>query len=277
MVRGWARRVMTPVGVAALAAGVLVAGPRLTAAIGPAATSCLGPASPGVVSIGAGLDAGVVALTARLGAAGQVPVGVQMIDVPAADASTAGLWVSGPGSPPSELRRDAAGCWTGTVPRSALAELRVRGAAPVSPVLATFALPAQAASAAALLGRARAHTLASAGVRDVTLARGSTTSPWERVISDFSGTSVTSRGPYGAQTQSWPGWRTGFAWVAPGIEASVVLGMTALDGRPVEQVAGAVAGAPMWMRLDIDPVSGAVLWDSMNGPHHVMTDQLTGA
>lgn len=262
--------------VASVAAAALVIVPLLVRAAHSASATCLGPADAGTISIGHGIDAGVIALTVKPGLTATAPISVRMVNGPASAAARRTLWISGPGAPAVALVRREPGCWAAAVPQAVLASADVRGsAASGAPVLGHFAVPARPRSAAALLARARQATLGLAGVRELTLGRSSLAARPQAVVTDYAGSTVTSRSSYGLQRFSWPGWRSGFEWVVPGIQASVVLGAVSVDGVQAIRVAGAVAQTPVWMLLDIVPSSGVVIATSMNGPNHVMTNRYT--
>jgi len=259
---------------ALLAAAALVVVPLAVRAARSAAATCLGPDDAGTVSIGQGIDAGVIAFTARPGTSATTPVSVRIDNGPASVMSRATLWAAGAGAPVIALERRTPGCWAARVPRAMLAGVAVRASTvPGAPVVGRFALPAEPRSGAALLDRARQATLRLGALREVTLGSKSVSAAPQAVVTAYAGSMVTSRSSYGIQRFSWPGWRSGFEWMVPGIQASVVLGTVAVDGVRAVRVAGAVAQTPLWMVLDIDPASGVVLADSMNGPNHVMTNR----
>lgn len=264
------------VAVALVAAAALVVVPLLVRAARSAPTTCLGPSDAGTVSIGQGIDAGVIALTVRPSAAATTSASVRIANGPTSSASRRTLWISGPGVPATALERRGSGCWAANVPTAVLTNADVR-VSPIAgaPVLGHFALPAQPQSAAALLARARQSTLGLAGVRELTLGRRSLTAPAQAVVTVYSGSTVTSRSAFGVQRFAWPGWRSGFEWVVPGVQASVVLGSVSVGGVRAIRIAGAVAQTPLWMVLDIVPSTGQVIADSMNGPNHVMTSRYT--
>jgi len=262
--------------VALAAAAALVVVPLAVRAARSAPASCLGPQDAGTVSIGQGIEAGVIALTARPAASGPTSVSIRIDNGPASAMGAGTLWVSGPGAPPSALARRTDGCWSGEVPRGVLTAVVVRtSAAPDGPVLGQFALPTQLRSGVALLGKARQATLRLAALHELTLGRRSTSARPQAVVTSYTGSTVTSRSPSGTLRFAWPGWRDGFEWMVPGIQASVVLGPVTVGGVPAIRVAGAVVQSPLWMVLDIEPSTGTVLADSMNGPNHVMTNRYT--
>jgi hypothetical protein len=264
--------------VALVAAAALVIVPLAVRAARSAPATCLGPQDAGTVSIGQGIDAGVIALTAQPGTSSATPVSVRIDNGPVSVMSRGALWVSGGGRPAIPLDRRAAGCWAAQVPRTMLAGIAVRtSAVPRAPVIGRFRLPSELSSGAALLAKARQATLRLAALHEITLASKSVASPPQAVVTAYAGSTVTSRSGAGTQRFSWPGWRTGFEWMVPGIQASVVLGTVEVGGVPAVRVAGAVARSPLWIILDIDPATGAVLADSMNGPNHVMTNRYTPA
>jgi hypothetical protein len=268
-------RLLALMAIALIAAGALVVGPLVARARHSSPEACLGPGDPGTFSVGKGIASGVVALTEQPGTHATTPVSIQMLNVPVADAAVSELWISGPGAAPTALSRHGTGCWMGSVPPSVLtsATLRLSPNA-TAPVYMRFVLPADPVSGAALMALARRNTLHLEAVREVTSARPSMSAPPQWVISTYSGATVVSHSSDGTQSFSWPGWRTGFEWVTPGIDASLVLGTAEFDGQKVVQVAGAVIQTPLWMVFDIVPRTGQVLWDSMNGPNHVMTNRL---
>jgi hypothetical protein len=262
--------------VALAAAAALVVVPLAVRAARSATASCLGPQDAGAVSIGQGIEAGVIALTARPAASGPTAVSVRVDNGPAPVMAAGTLWVTGPGAPPSALARRTDGCWSGKVPRAVLAAAVVRSAAAADgPVLGRFALPTQLQSGVALLDKARQATLRLAALHELTLGRRSTTARPQAVVTSYTGSTVTSRSSAGTLRFAWPGWRDGFEWMVPGIQASVVLGPVTVGGVPAVRVAGAVVQSPLWMVLDIEPSTGTVLADSMNGPNHVMTNRYT--
>jgi len=265
--------------VALVAAAVLVVVPLAVRAARSAPATCLGPEDAGTVSIGQGIDAGVIALTAQPGTSGSAtPVSVRIDNGPASVMSRGTLWVSGDGGPAMPLAHHTAGCWAAQVPRAMLAGIAVRtSAVPGAPVIGQFRLPAELRSGAALLAKARRATLRLAALHELTLASKSVATAPQAVVTAYAGSTVTSRSGDGTQSFRWPGWRTGFEWMVPGIQASVVLGTVQVGGVPAVRVAGAVVQSPLWMILDIDPATGAVLADSMNGPNHVMTNRYTPA
>jgi hypothetical protein len=254
------------------AAAVLVAVPLVARALRDTATSCLGPDDRGVVSIGTGVGAGVLALTVHPDTATRVTASLRMASGPlSATAST--LWVSGSGVRSTAFGRRGTGCWQGGLPRAAIAAVSVRTSSVASgPVLARFALPPALPSAAVIVGRARAATLALTALRERSVGRSSVHERPQAVETLYAGDRVVSRSRYGVQRFAWRGWREGFAWVVPGLHASVILGHGTLGRVPVIIVAGAVVQTPLWMVLQIDAASGAVLADSMNGPHHIMAN-----
>ncbi len=261
-------------GTALVAAGILVAVPIILRATRSGSPHCLGPAAAGAVSVGSGIGSGVLALTSIPGTGDRVPVSVQVDEGPPAVAGLQRLWVTSPGTPPIVLARSAASCWSGTVPRGVLGDLQVRsGPDGAPPVLARFALPDPARSGAALIARAQAATRRLEALREVTLSRRSLEVRPTLVDTLYSGTTVASRTAGEVQRFAWPGWRDGFEWMTPGIQASVILGETRIDGRRTIRVAGAVVQTPLWMELDIDPGTGVVVADSMNGPNHVMASR----
>lgn len=265
---------MALLAVALLAAAGLVAAPLAVRAARSTPASCLGPDDAGTVSVGQGISAGVIALTAAPGSAAVTPVSVRIDNGPADTMAAGRLWISGPGSAEIALARRTAGCWAASVPRSVLGRAVVRGAAgAAAPVLGEFSLPADPRSGAALLALARQATLRLAGVREYTLGRKSMSAVPKPVQTLYRGSTVVSRSAFGVLSFSWPGWRSGFEWITPGIQASVILGTVTLDGVPAVRVAGAVAQSPLWMVLDIEPTTGIVIADSMNGPNHVMTNR----
>ena len=259
---------------AAIAAGAFVVGPVVARALRSTRQACLGPSDAGVVSVGQGMGSGVVALTERPGASETTPISVRMVNVPASDAAVGTVWISGPGATPTALHRRGAGCWAGSVRPSVLtgAEVRLASGSSARPYV-RFALPLHPVSGARLIALAGRYSRRVAAVREVTYARGSTSARLQVVISRYAGSTVVSHSSYGTQRFLWPGWRTGFEWITPGIDASVVLGTTTFAGQQITQVAGAVVRTPLWMVLDIVPGTGQVLWDSMNGPNHLMTNQ----
>jgi len=266
------------IAVALVAAAALVAVPLAVRAARSSPTTCLGPQDAGTVSIGQGIDAGVIALTAQPGASSATPVSVRIDNGPASVMSRGTLWASGAGSPAIPLARRTAGCWGAQLPRAMLAAIAVRtSSGPDAPVIGRFQLPGELRSGAALLAKARQATLRLAALHEITLASKSVTATPRAVVTAYAGSTVTSRSGDGTQRFSWPGWRTGFEWMVPGIQASVVLGAVQVGGVPAVRVAGAVVQSPLWMILDIDPATGAVLADSMNGPNHVMTNRYTPA
>jgi hypothetical protein len=260
--------------VALVAAAALVVVPLVVRAARSAPATCLGPADAGTVSLGRGIDAGVIALTAMSGRAAQTPVSVRMVNAPRAAMASQTLWIFGPGAPGIALDRRTTGCWGADVPRSALADASVRASSSAdAPTLGRFSLPADPQSGASLLALAHRATLGLAGLREYTLGRKSVVATPQPVQTLFEGAMVVSRSAAGVLRFSWPGWRSGFEWMTPGIQASVVLGATTVGGVPAVRVAGAVAQTPLWMELDIDPSTGMVVADSMNGPNHVMTNR----
>lgn len=264
------------VAVALAAAGALVAVPLVARTVRSAPASCLGPADAGTVSVGQGIDAGVIALTAGSGTPAATPVSVRMVNGPASAMAAGTLWISGPGTTGIALGRRVAGCWGADVPRTVLASASVRAsAAPGAPALARFSLPTDPRSGAALLALARRATLKLAAMREYTLGRKSMSATPQAVQTLYQGSTVISRSTYGILRFSWPGWRSGFDWMVPGIQASVVLGTVTVGGVPAVRIAGAVDQTPLWMELDIEPTSGVVVADSMNGPNHVMTNRYT--
>jgi hypothetical protein len=273
-----AYRVLAPMLVALLAAGALVVGPVVARALHSAPASCLGPGDPSTFSVGQGLGAGVVVLTGRPADGAPTAVSIRAVNLPAQLTNPQRVWIAGPGSAAVALGRRSVGCWIGAVPPAALTHAVVRASAnPASPILAAFALPLHPQSGADLLARARRNSMGLASLREVTVGRPATSAPGHVVVSEYAGARVISRSSDGTQSFAWPGWRAGFEWVAPGIESSVVLGPSVRGGQQVVRVAGAVARTPLWMQLDIVPATGRVVWDSMNGPHHVMTSRFTDA
>jgi len=260
--------------VALVAAAALVIVPLVVRAARSAPATCLGPADAGTISIGQGIDAGVIALTAKPGTGAMTPVSVRIVNGPASAAARGTLWIFGPGARAIPLGRRQAGCWAADVPQTVLASADVRASAALgAPTLGHFSLPADPRSAAALLARARQATLRLVGVRELTLGRRSLSARPQAVVTLYAGSMVTSQSSYGVQRFSWPGWRSGFEWMVPGIQASVVLGTVSVDGVQAVRVAGAVRQTPLWMVLDIATSSGVVLADSMSGPNHVMTNR----
>lgn len=238
--------------------------------------TCVGPSTAGAVSVGAGIGAGAIGLSVVPGAGPRVPVSVRSANAPASVTRLGTLWLTAPGQPAVALGRRGPDCWGGAAPTALLAEVAIRTAGDAAaPVVARFALPAPLVSGAALLARARAATLRLVALRQVTDGRRSTTARPARVTTRYAGSTVVSSSASGILRFSWPGWRDGFEWITPGIEASVVLGDTTVDGVRAVRVAGAVAETPLWMQLDIDPSTGAVLADSMNGANHVMSSTYT--
>ena len=261
-------------GTALIAAGILVAVPLVLRATRAQASTCLGPAAPGAVSVGSGIGSGVLALTALPEAGERVPVSVQVDHGPSAVSGLQRLWLISSGTGPIALARSAAFCWSGTVPRAMLSDVQVRsGPDGAAPLLARFGLPDPARSGAALIARAQAATRHLEALREVTLGRRSLEVRPTLVDTLYSGTTVASRSAGELQRFAWPGWREGFAWMTPGIQASVILGEIRIGGQRAIRVAGAVVQTPLWMELDIDPRTGMVLADRMNGPNHVMTSR----
>jgi hypothetical protein len=261
-------------GTALLAAGVLVAVPLVVRAARSGSPTCLGPSSAGAVSVGSGIGSGVIALTTVPGAGVQVPVSVQVDNGPAAVAGLQTLWLISSAAGPIPLTRTGSPCWSGSVPRAVLGDVRVAvGATSASPELARFALPDPARSGALLIGRARAATRRLVALRELTLGRRSVAARPTLVDTFYVGTTVVSRSAGGVDRFAWPGWRDGFEWMTPGIQASVILGEIRIGARRAVRVAGAVAQTPLWMEIDIDAASGVVLADHMNGPNHVMASR----
>jgi hypothetical protein len=260
--------------VALIAAGTLVAVPLTLRAV--RTSSCLGPGDPGVVSVGTGIGSGVIALTVHPDGPGTVTVSVRTASAPGHITDQSTLWVSGPGASPTALGRRHDGCWQGRLPRSALAMLSVRaGTSGAEPVVARFAVPPGIVSAGPIVARARGATLALSSVRERTLGRSSVLEPPHAVDTLYAGDTVVSRSAHGIQRLVWPGWRAGFAWVDPGLEATVVLRRRVTRGVQVVTVAGAVADTPLWMVLEIDRATGLVLGDRMYGPGHIMSSTYT--
>src|SRR3974390_1526824 len=95
---------------ALFAAGALAVVPLAVRATQSAPATCLGPDDPGTVSIGQGIDAGVIALTAQPGPSATTPVSVRIDNGPAAVMSRGTLVAAGSGVPALALARRAPGC-----------------------------------------------------------------------------------------------------------------------------------------------------------------------
>ncbi len=261
-------------GTALVAAGILVAVPLALRATRSGSPTCLGPATVGAVSVGSGIGSGVLALTSVPGAGARVPVSVQVDHGPAAVSALQRLWLISPATGPIALSRSGPSCWSGTVPRGALDDVQIASRPDrAAPALARFVTPEPMRSGAELIGRAQLATRRLKAVREITLGRRSLAVRPTLVDTLYSGTTVASRSAGAVERFAWPGWRDGFEWMTPGIQASVILGDTRIGGRRAVRVAGAVVQTPMWMELDIDPTTGVVLADRMNGANHVMTSR----
>ncbi len=263
------------VALAMCVAAAIVVGPRLVTEIFPSSPSCIGASDVGVTSIGQGVGSGVVAMNVIAGSAPARRLSVEVIDVGAASDSPTQVWLSGVGVAHIALTRSNSECWTGIAPATALLGTQIHVITPTrSPIIVPFHIPVQPESGASVLARAARHTLQLGATGQITVSRSSLDLPATTITSTYIGDRVTSRSRGAVQVLNWPGWRTGFEWVSPGIGSSMIIGPVRRGQRHLVRITGVVIGAPLWMVLDIDPASGEVAWAGMSGPHHEMTNQL---
>jgi hypothetical protein len=124
--------------------------------------------------------------------------------------------------------------------------------------------------AGALLARAKHATLALSALREVTRARPTLAVPARVVRTVYRGRTVTSVFGREVSRLAWPAWRSGFYWITPGLQGASVIGTTRVGGRRLAVISGAVRGAPIWMRLAVDPESGRVASAAMLAAGHFM-------
>lgn len=265
-------RLILPVALALGLAGAIVVIPRAVSPDAPAERAACPGRSGRALSLAAGTGSGsaLVALTLRPRAGGRpAAVGVQVLSPEPVRAS--GLRLTGAKGRAVALTASATpGCYVGRASPEDLRSARVSVRLGTRRATVAFAVPARLDPGTELLARARRATLRLSTLNETTAARPSLSVPAAVVRTRYRGPVVVSRSATGVERQRWAGWREGFYWVTPGLEATALLGPGRIGGRRVEIVAGAVRGAPVWMTLAVEPATGRVLQARMLGAGHFM-------